>query len=173
MAKKNIEQIAFNDKKYCDIVGVILKSQEFKRRKTFKHHENCSLYQHCIEVSYTAYRWCKKLKLDYKAAAIGGILHDFYTEPWQDNIHHKDPFFKQHGFVHARNAMDNAYKFFPEYMNDKVANIILRHMFPLNIHPPKYIESWIVSLADKKVSLDVLKPSKATLKYLGITKKKK
>ena len=34
-------------------------------------------------------------------------------------------------------------------MGDIERDIIKRHMFPLNIRPPKYRESWIVCLADK------------------------
>ena len=41
-------------------------------------------------------------------------------------------------------------------MNKKVENIILRHMFPLNIVPPKYLESWLITLTDKYVSLEVV-----------------
>ena len=41
-------------------------------------------------------------------------------------------------------------------------------MFPLNITPPKYRESWLVSAADKYTSLDVLKKPKEWPKYLGI-----
>lgn len=161
------------DKDYYQIIAPILTSSEFLKRKRYIHHENCSVYEHCISVSYLVYKICKKLKLNYADAAIGGLLHDFYEEPWQDHLYRKDPFFKQHGFVHAANALDNAMKYFPEYINERISDIILRHMFPLNIHPPKYAESWIVTFVDKKVSLDVLKPSKNMFKYLGLTKKNK
>ena len=38
----------------------------------------------------------KKLKVDYKSAAIGGLLHDFYTKPWQEDTE-KKKFFEKHG----------------------------------------------------------------------------
>ena len=41
-------------------------------------------------------------------------------------------------------------------------------MFPLNIHPPKYPESWVVTFADKYVSLGVLGSGKELLKYIGL-----
>ncbi len=162
-----------NDKEYYNIVKSILDSEEFQKRKEFKHHENCSVYEHCLQVSYQTYKVCKKLHLNYHDAAIGGLLHDFYEKPWQDNIHQKDPFFKQHGFSHAKNALENTLKYYPELINDRVSNIIVRHMFPLNIHPPKYPEAWMITLVDKKVSLDILKPNKEMLKYLGLAKKEK
>lgn len=172
MAKRIDEKIKdiLNDKDYYDIVKDIVESSEYQRRKDFKHHEDCSVYEHMIEVSYLSYRICKKLRLNYRDAAIGGVLHDLYSRPWQDHLDEKVPFFKQHGFVHAREALDNANKFYPSYLNKRVSNIILRHMFPLNIHPPRYLESWIVSFADKKVSMNILKPNKAFLKYIGLAK---
>ncbi len=161
---------ALNDRKYYEIVRSIINSPEFQKRKNFKHHEDCSVYEHCIEISYLAYRICRKLGLYSRDAAIGGLLHDFYYKPWQENVEKKDSFFKQHGFVHAGEALDNSIKFFPELVNARVSDIILRHMFPLNIHPPKYPESWIVTFADKFVSLGVLGSGKELLKYIGLKK---
>ena len=49
-------------------------------------------------------------------------------------------------------------------------NIIERHMFTLNIKPPKYKEAWVVTMMDKKVSMKVFKNPKGLLKYIGIRK---
>ena len=170
MRKKDITKILVKDEEYLKIVAPILSSLEFQKRKNWIHHENCSLYEHCLVVSYLSYRICKKRKWNYKDAAIGGLLHDFYLRPWQNRVHEKVPFFKQHGFVHAHEAMENAYKFFPELMNDRIANIIERHMFPLNIIPPKYKEGWVVTYADKRLSMDVVVNIKALPKYLGMAR---
>lgn len=150
------------DKEYYEIVDVILKHPEFIKRKEYKHHGEISVYEHSLKVSKKAYKMAKKHKKDYKSAAIGGLLHDFYHNPWQENTE-KKKFFKKHGFVHAREALENARNVFPQLMNDRVENIILRHMFPLNIKPPKYIEGWYVTLADKIVSLEVLRYPKCIL----------
>jgi len=142
-------------KEYYEIVEEILEHPEFKKRNTYTHHGKITVYDHSLAVSKLSYRIAKKIKVDYKAAAIGGLLHDFYYEPWQNNKV-KKKFFKKHGFVHAKEAADNSNRYFKKYMNKKVENIILRHMFPLNIKPPKYIESWIVTIADKCISLEVI-----------------
>ena len=81
--------------------------------------------------------------------------------------------FEKHGFVHARQAAENAWKYFPEYMDKKREDIILRHMFPLNIRPPKYIESWIVTMSDKYVSMEVIKDVKHLPRYIGFGPKKR
>lgn len=155
---------------YYDIIKEILEHPEFQKRREYDHHGKITVYDHCLSVSKLSYKMAKKLKKDYKAAAIGGLLHDFYYEPWQDKKI-KKPFFKKHGFVHAQEARDNSYKYFEKYMDKKIENIILRHMFPLNIKPPKYFESWIVTIADKCVSLeDILNPL-FFLYFFGIKKR--
>ena len=127
-----------NDDYYL-IVKDILNSDEFIKRKKYRHHGDISVYEHSLKVSRLSYEIAKKINLALKR-----------------QVFTKKPFFKQHGFVHAREALDNSRKFFPQYMNKKVENIILRHMFPLNIVPPKYLESWLITLTDKYVSLEVV-----------------
>ncbi len=111
------------------------------------------MYEHCIKVSLGAYSLAKKLGADYKSAAIAGVLHDFYTTPWQD-VTIKQPFFQRHGFTHARVALENSRKYYAKYLNPKIENAILRHMFPLNIRPPRYSTGYIITLVDKCVSMD-------------------
>lgn len=156
---------------YYEIIHEILQSDEFQKRKQYKHHGDISVYDHSLAVSKLAYLLAKKMNKDYKSAAIGGLLHDFYDKPWQENLE-KKPLLQKHGFVHAREAMENANKYFPNLMNEKINNIILRHMFPLNKIPPKYIESWLVSMADKYISLEVFLHPKSLPLLLGIVRKK-
>ena len=155
---------------YYKIISPILKHDEFQKRKYYRHHGDISVYQHCLNVSKLSYKMAKKLKLDYKSAAIGGLLHDFYPNPWQEN-NIKKSFFEQHGFVHANEAKLNAMYYFPELVDEKVQNIIERHMFPLNKIPPKYKEGWIVTLADKYVSMEVFKQPTAFLQFFGYKRK--
>lgn len=154
---------------YYKIIYDILKNEEFQKRKNYPHHGNISVYQHSLAVSKLSYDLAKKLNLDYESAAIGGLLHDFYRNPWQNNKNKK--FLEKHGFTHAKDALSNCYEYFPELMNEKINNIILRHMFPLNKIPPKYAESWIITLVDKYVSLETLKNPKFFLDLFGIRKK--
>jgi uncharacterized protein len=151
---------------YLNIVGEILENDEFKRRLTYHHHENRSVYTHSLTVSINSYKLAKLLKIDYYSAAIGGLLHDFYYDDWQ--LSHKKGFKNMHGFVHAKEALENSKKIFPEYIDDKVSDIIVKHMFPLTIRPPKYIEGWIITCVDKVVSLEVFATPKQLYKYVGL-----
>lgn len=160
------------DSEYYKIVEEILENAEFQRRKEFRHHGNRTVYDHCLAVSILSYRIAKKFKMDYKSAAIGGLLHDFYYNPWQD---HKDsrPFFKKHGFSHAGEALENSKKIFPNFMNKRVEDIIKKHMFPLNIKPPMCKESWVITCVDKYVSMEIFKDIKNLPRYIGIFKDNK
>ncbi|MDD3392039.1 MAG: HD domain-containing protein [Bacilli bacterium] len=161
---------------FNEIIEKIINNDEFIKRKAYEHHMNESVYDHSLKVAYYSYKITKKLHLDYKKATIGALLHDFYEEPWLKNgklNSKKQPLFKKHGFVHAANGAKNAKIYFPELVDEKVENIIKRHMFPLNITPPKYIEGWIVVLTDKYVSLSIFKKIKYLPKYIGIERKNK
>lgn len=151
---------------YLDIVQYILSNEEFKKRIEYNHHENRSVYTHSLLVSFNSYKVAKVLKLDYESAAIGGLLHDFYYNDWQKNP--TKGFKNMHGFVHAYEALENSKKIFPEYMTDKISDIIVKHMFPLNIRPPKYAESWIITCVDKIVSLEIFATPKQLYKYVGL-----
>lgn len=154
------------DSQYLYIVQEILNNEEFKKRLQYHHHENRSVYTHSLVVSFYSYKVAKKLKLDYESAAIGGLLHDFYYEDWQKNP--KKGLKNLHGIIHAYQALENSRKIFPEYMTDKISDIILKHMFPLNIRPPKYLEGWIITLVDKTVSLEIFATPKELYKYVGL-----
>ena len=136
------------DKEFLSYINEILNNKEFLKRKNYNHHVNESVYDHSLKVAYCSYLYAKKHNLNKKDISIGAILHDFYYKPWQD-LKEKRGFFKQHGFVHAREALENSRKHFPHLMNDRVENIILRHMFPLTFVPPMRREAWLVCLADK------------------------
>ncbi len=134
---------------YYLLVNDILDNSEFQRLKDFFHH-NSSIYEHVLDVSYLAYSLCKYLKLDYRSAARGGLLHDFFLYDWRN---HDEPDLakeKFHGLWHSKIALKNAQKHFD--VNKIEKDIILKHMWPLTLSPPRYKESFIVNFSDKYVS---------------------
>ena len=148
---------------WYEIVEKILLSDEFQKRKLFMHHHDMSVWDHSTLVSFKAFLLARLFGADAKVCAIAGVLHDFYDQAWistpeieklDDGIHatymkQKKKFFEKHGFIHARKAVENYLKYFPEYENKRITNSILRHMFPLNIIPPRYKEGWIITYVDK------------------------
>lgn len=106
-------------------------------------HGSTTVLEHSIKVAYLSLAIVRKyrLKVDYKSLIRGALLHDYFLYNRKDNIH--EGF---HAFTHGKTAVNNAKK---DYEINKIEeDIILRHMFPLTITPPKYKESWIVCLAD-------------------------
>jgi uncharacterized protein len=116
--------------------------------KLYTQHGSTTCYQHCINVSYYSYRLCKILRLlkfDVQSVARAGLLHDFFLYDWHTRKREKGT--RMHGFIHSQIALENAKRHFE--LNDCECDIILKHMFPLNIKPPKYRESLIVICVDK------------------------
>jgi uncharacterized membrane protein len=134
----------FEDEFY-DITKDIYTHDEFMKLKLHQHH-NSSIYDHVMDVSYFSYRACKFLKLDYRSAARGALLHDFFLYDWRNHDVPDLPAEKFHGIEHPKIAVANAKKHF--ILNDIEEDIIRKHMWPLTLVPPKYKESFIVSFAD-------------------------
>ena len=131
------------DTEYLDIVKDVLNDPEFKKLKSFEHH-GVSRYNHSLKVSYQAYKYAKKRNMDYRAVAIGGLLHDFFESPLNPTA--KEKFIST--FKHSELALKNASSRYS--INEKESDIIISHMFPFCSHIPTYKESWIVMLFDKK-----------------------
>ena len=133
------------DKDYLDLVKNIINDARFLKLKSCEHH-GISRYDHSLKVSYYAYKYAKKHGLDYKEVAVGGLLHDFFLD---ENYGLKQKFIST--FTHPSKCLNNASDIFD--INNKEKDIIKCHMFPLNLKVPRYKESWIVSLYDKKVAI--------------------
>lgn len=148
---------------WYEIVEEVLLSDEFQKRKLFKHHHNMSVWEHSIFVSFKAFLYGRTFNADFRVCALAGLLHDFYPWTWiyseeleeldngiyLEEVKTKHPLLKKHGFTHAKAASINYIKYFPHLENKIITNAIKRHMFPLNIVPPRYKESYIITIVDK------------------------
>jgi uncharacterized membrane protein len=142
----NIEGRKPFENEFYEIIKDIYEHNEFLKLKEH-HHHNSSIYEHVMDVSYFSYRVCKFLKLDYRSAARGALLHDFFLYDWRNHDVPDLPEHKYHGIEHPKIALANANKHF--ILNDIEKDSIIKHMWPLTLVPPKYKESFIVSFADK------------------------
>ncbi len=137
------------EKEFYETIGDIYRHGEFMKLKRYYHH-NSSIYAHVRDVAYFSYRISKYLGLDYRSAARGALLHDFFLYDWRNHDEpdlHRD---RYHGIEHPKIALQNAEKYF--HLNDIERDIIVKHMWPLTLKPPKYKESFIVTFADKYLS---------------------
>lgn len=123
----------------------ILVSDGIKSEKKFMQHGDTSVYEHSLNVAYLSLFIARFLNIRVNERAIvrGALLHDYFLYDW----HVKCEKNRKHGFSHAGRALENARRDFA--LNAVEEDIIKKHMFPLNIAPPKYRESVIVCIADK------------------------
>lgn len=129
--------------KFLEIINDILANKSIQNLKLYKHHYAYTRLEHCLSVSYYTYVICKFLHLDYKSAARAALLHDLFFYDCENKISRP----KNHIKNHPKIALENANKLFN--LNKKEQDIILKHMWPLTFSPPKYLESFIVTIVDK------------------------
>ncbi len=135
--------------KLISTIKFLEKNTRFALNKNFIQHGTTSIYDHVISVAWEAIVICEKfnLKVDYDSLIRGALLHDYFLYDW-----HKPHKYKYiHGFTHPYEAYKNASCELD--LNRVERDIIIKHMFPLTIIPPKYLETWVVSFADKIVSV--------------------
>ena len=140
---KNIEKCT----EFNEILSDILSNETVKQMHNYIQHGEISCYTHCYYVAYYTYLICKKLKLDYKSAVRGAMLHDLFLYDWHTtspaDINEKGV----HALAHPRTALKNASKIFT--LNDTEKDIIRNHMWPVTLKFPKTKEAFIVSCMDK------------------------
>lgn len=134
------------DVEYNKIVNHIMENDEFLKINNCRHHGITRL-EHSLRVSYFSYKISKKLKLNSKETAIASLLHDFFVN---EELTKKQRVFS--AFSHPKKCLANANYHFE--LSDMQKDIIYSHMFPLiPTRPPKYLESWLVSMVDKIVAI--------------------
>lgn len=133
------------DKIYMDCVYDIMCNPKFRQMNRYIQHGTTTTLEHCISVSYVSYKICRALNLDYISAARGGLLHDLFLYDWHEHAKKTGNHF--HGFTHPQTALYNAEKYFD--LNNVEKDIIVKHMWPLTIIPPKTKEGFVVMYADK------------------------
>lgn len=126
------------------IIKDIIDNPTVQRMKDYRQHYDTSCFEHCVNVSYISYKICKKMNLDYKAAARAAMVHDLFLYDWRKRENERKGL---HAFTHPGTSLENALKIFE--LSKKEQDIILKHMWPLTIKFPRYAESWVVTFVDK------------------------
>jgi uncharacterized protein len=129
---------------FMSCIADLYKTPQVQSLNEFEQHLEINRLQHITSVSYLSFRMCRKLDLDWRTAARGGILHDLYYYDWREN----DWSHRPHGYLHPLFALKNARELCGP-LDKKTENIIIRHMWPLTPVPPLFKEAFIVSIADK------------------------
>ena len=129
---------------YKKICKEFLKNKKYKKLLNENHHGTSRL-AHIDRVAKMSYHVSKFFNLDYISTTRGALMHDFFLNDELEKLDSRR--FK----IHPEKAYENSLKYFE--VNDLEKDIILSHMYPVTRKSPKYIESYIVSISDKIVSV--------------------
>lgn len=128
---------------YYETVSDLMHTDSVQSMHQFRHHYSVTCYEHSVFVSYVSFRLARRLGIDYKTAARGGLLHDLFLYDSSD----KTNIDGLQCFCHPKVAFKNAGELCE--LSDKEENIILSHMWPLSPKMPKSKEAMVVNVADK------------------------
>jgi uncharacterized membrane protein len=141
------EEAQNNDIEFKELVNNILSDPKYMELKKFHHHQH-SIFHHNVQVAWLSYRLGKVLNLKLNELVKGALLHDFFLYDWRTG---KPENGKLHAFEHPIESYKNAVKYFSP-ITPIEKDIILKHMWPLTIKPPRYLESFVVCVVDKIVA---------------------
>lgn len=137
------------DAYFLQILEQVSRETRFLSSREFIQHGRTSVYAHSVQVAYESYRFARdrELKVNMEQLIRGALLHDYFLYDWHKQL---TPH-RLHGFFHPGVALRNACR--DANLSDVEKDIIKKHMFPLTVVPPRYLESWIVCWIDKKCSM--------------------
>lgn len=140
---------------------IIAQENMIIERRCYQHGA-VTTFAHSIRVACLAVWMADRLRLwrrvDLRSLIRAALLHDYFLYDWHDwdNGEHR-----LHGFTHGRAALENAMRDFGD-LNHVERDSIARHMFPLTPLPPRYIEGYLVTMADKvSATRETLSPDRS------------
>ncbi len=135
---------------FSSIFENLCETTRLLQTRAYTHHFGTSVLRHCVNVAYVSLYLADFLhiKVDRSQLTTGALLHDYYLyDCHDDNESNK----KHHLRHHASLALMNAKEDY--FLTKKEEDIILKHMFPINIALPKTKESALVCASDKICAL--------------------
>ncbi|MBN1574765.1 MAG: phosphohydrolase [Deltaproteobacteria bacterium] len=133
------------NRQYTSVTRPLLEDQRVAILSECNHHNGKSRLDHVKEVAYLGLIAGKKLSLDCDAIVRGALLHDLFYYDWL----REGP--RLHGFRHPNISLKNAREI--TSLSRKEEDIIKKHMWPLTVIPPIYLESLVVSSLDTFCSI--------------------
>ena len=139
----NTPSISQWDKDFIECIKGIALHPAVRSMENFIQHGRTNCYDHSLYVAYLSYMQCRRAGLDWRSAARGGMLHDFFL--YDRRINKPENTF--HGTLHPKVALRNAQKYFS--INAMEKDIIEKHMWPFSRVAPLYRETMVVMGVDK------------------------
>ena len=128
--------------------GEVIGHRHMEIERRCYQHGSVTTFAHSIRVACLSVWLADRLHLwrrvDLPSLIRAALLHDYFLYDWHDDDNGTH---RLHGFTHGRAVLVNARRDFR--LNRVERNSILHHMFPLTPVPPRYIEGYLVCMADK------------------------
>lgn len=151
---ENLLEKIYDNENFIYIIKDLIENPTVKQMKNYRQHYETNCFEHCIVASYYCYLLCKKFKLDYISCSRAAMLHDLFLYDWR--LPKKDRVEKgMHAFTHGLRALNNACEIFE--LNEIEKDMILHHMWPVTIIPPKTKEGFLLTLIDKYCAMIEIK----------------
>jgi len=144
VSKLHTGSFAF-DPEYTALVEDLLETEPVQALAAWDQHMHVNRLHHCLNVSYYGFLLCRKLGLNFRAAARAGLLHDLYFFSRKE-LHLGAAHIK----IHPRAALRNAEKL--TELDDMERDIIVKHMWPCGGRA-KYKETLVISFVDTVCAL--------------------
>lgn len=128
---------------YLHSVRDVIHSPSIQRLDGFDQHMGISRLRHSENVSYKSYVLAHLLGWDSRAAARAGLMHDMFYY----NFREAGFTAREHCRIHPQIALKNAEMSFE--LSGVESDIIRAHMWLATWTPPKYKESYLVTMVDK------------------------
>lgn len=128
----------------------VIDSDRHHSTAKYIQHGSTSVQDHSISVACMCLTLARalRIKTDYYDLVRGALLHDYFLYDW----HIYDPARGHgHGFKHASIAVERAAEDFS--VTPRMAEMMKKHMWPLNPALPRIREAYILIVADKLCSL--------------------
>lgn len=138
----------------------VLEHEHMNIERCCYQHGNVTTFAHSIRVACLAVWMADRAHLwyrvDLKSLVRAALLHDYFLYDWHDWDEGRH---RWHGFTHGHAALANALRDFD--LNRIERDSIANHMFPMTPMPPRYIEGYLVTLADKiSATAETLSPDR-------------
>lgn len=142
-------QKIYEDNEFINIISDIIKNAKVQEMKNYRQHYTTSCFDHCLVASYFCYQFCKKHNLDYVSCSRAAMVHDLFLYDWRKRQNGRKGL---HAFTHPRTSYENANSLF--VLNDIEKDIILKHMWPVTPALPKFKESFVLTVIDKRCAIN-------------------
>lgn len=133
------------DRDFITYAVPIIQQGDLWKTDDIRQHGSTTRFTHCVSVAYYSLKIATRLNIHCNAVSLvtGGLLHDYYFyDRHEKNISHL-----KNSYIHPKVALYNAMRDYN--VNALEQNIIVRHMFPITLVPPRHWEGLIVCVTDK------------------------